>query len=397
MNVKESFRYRDRFFSLVYILYALLSVISWSQFSLVYSGFNKLYLAYQIFCIPCLMILYVETKPTSKVFLLYILLTMFSVYCSYVVHNMMFVLFVLFFFAAKNIDYRSLIKKDIVVKIVLFIVILLSYKVGFLHVIGTMSRATGKIRETLGFNYPTYVMYIVMLIEMEWMIIRNKNISYLELIFISIIGYYFGTITDARGEKFILLFVVVGVFLLKLTNFQLHKVLKNKFIKYFLILLPEIAGGVSYLVINFLKSSSPLYGEINQFFSWRINIIQLYYQNYGVKVFPTKVVLNYVGDEGKWVQVIDNIYLYLGIELGIIALLIYLGIASFLMNNAIKNENWILILIIVGFVILNLTEYVTLAPAIAIYCIMWKKQKEDRKVKVKYDNEPCGINHSTNI
>lgn len=401
MNNIRRFEYKDQLFSIIYIIYALLSVIYWSQLTAVYSQFEKVYLGYQLVCLPILVILYFWTKPTSKSFLLYIVLISLALYCTYVVKDTFFMMFIFFFFAAKGIDYKKLMQKDIVVKITIFLLILFLYKIGYLNNLGVISRATGEIRQTLGFNYPTYVMYMIMLISIEWIIIRGKHISYIEIVIIILIGNYFGNITDARGEKLTLFFICFGIFWVKLCESKLSEFFEQKGIKTLLILTPEIACLISYFFIMFLHPSNQWYSIINKFFSWRLNIIQMYYQDYGVKLLPSHITLNYIGDDGKWIQVIDNCYLYLGIKLGLLSLIVYLIIFSFLIYSAIKYKNNIMIIIMLSFVLLNIVEYVALAPSIAIYCITWCTMNNSPSIedkfrlnrKTKYGN----INNSSNL
>ncbi len=374
---KEVKDFRNKIFTLVYIMYGVFSVIEWSQVSTIYSGYEKIYLIFQIICLPILAYIYISSRPRKDIFMLYLVIVIYAVITGIILRDTRFLMFVFFFFAAVNVDYKNVFKKDIVVKIMLFIIIFFAFKAGYLNILGTISRENGEIRQTLGFSYPTYVMYMIMIISAEWIIIRNKSLTYFELIIILFLGYFFGKITDARGETFILYFIAIGACLIyKFPRLHFESFLENKFIKNILIILPEIACVCSYLIVLFLKPECRFYDTINRFSSWRLDIFQLYLRNYGLRVFPAKLDLNYLGVDGKWVQVIDNCYLYLGIQLGIICLLIYLIVFSYLIKNALDHHRSMIVFIMIGFVILNTVEYVTLSPAIALYCIVWSNNKE---------------------
>lgn len=374
---KEVKDFRNKIFTLVYIMYGVFSVIEWSQVSTIYSGYEKIYLIFQIICLPILACIYISSRPRKDIFMLYLIIVIYAVITGIILRDTRFLMFVFFFFAAVNVDYKNVFKKDIVVKIMLFIIIFFAFKAGYLNILGTISRENGEIRQTLGFSYPTYVMYMIMIISAEWIIIRNKSLTYFELIIILFLGYFFGKITDARGETFILYFIAISACLIyKFPRLHFESFLENKFIKNVLIILPEIACVCSYLIVLFLKPECRFYDTINRFSSWRLDIFQLYLRNYGLRVFPAKLDLNYLGANGKWVQVIDNCYLYLGIQLGIICLLIYLIVFSYLIKNALDHHRSMIVFIMIGFVILNTVEYVTLSPAIALYCIVWSNNKK---------------------
>ena len=71
-----------------------------------------------------------------------------------------------------------------------------------------------------------------MIISMEWIIIRAKQLTYLELVLISLLGYFFGKVTDALGETVTLYFVIIGVLLAcKLFKSKSYIFLENKLIR----------------------------------------------------------------------------------------------------------------------------------------------------------------------
>ena len=393
---KEVKGFRNRIFTLVYIIYGIFSVIEWSQISTIYNNYEKIYLVSQIVCIPVLVFLFISSHPRKKIFILYIIIASYALGVGFFLKDTRFLMFILFFFAAVNVDYKNTFRKDIIIKILLFLIIFLAYKAGYLNTLGIISRETGEIRQTFGFSYPTYVMYMIMIISMEWIIIRAKQLTYLELVLISLLGYFFGKVTDARGETVTLYFVIIGVLLAcKLFKSKSYIFLENKLIRTLLIIAPEIACVLAYLLVIILKPGSMLYGIINRFSSWRLDIFQIYLHNYGIRIFPAKLSLNYLGADGKWVQVIDNCYLYLGIQLGIICLITYLIIFSYLIKNALDYHRIIMVVIMIGFVILNTVEYVTLSPAIALYCVVWSKNMHRKEVRKR--NETRSFSSCTNL
>lgn len=386
--MKNITKLKNNAFAFLFIIYSFTSVINWTQLATKFSttdfSYQNFYFIIQLICVPFLFIIFCLSHPRIHEFIAALLLITYSIYVAYVERDNMLLMFVTLFFAARNSDVKYVLKKDLTVKIVTIILVFVLSHVGYLYNL-QLTRDGGQIRQTFGFNYPTYLMYAVMLIGIEYIIIRNKEISYFELAIISIIGFLVGKITDARGEIVTLFIVVIGsLFINKVKIVDINKLFKIRIIRYLIIVLPEIMCLLSYICVAFLKSSSSWYTILNKFASTRLDIFQYYFNEYGLRILPAKLDLNYLSGSGQWISVIDNCYLYLGIELGIISLLIFLGIFSFLIHNAIKNQKWIWLIIMLAFAILYLVEYVSLMPAIAIYCLTWKDKKVKR-MRIKHE------------
>lgn len=364
---------KDKIFFVIYILYGILSVINWSQYENKIVNFNNLYTIFQIvFSIILFTIFLFSNNHSAFELIVGSSCTLYLMYVTYVSKNPMLLMFVTFFMASKNINYRQLFRIDIVFKILSLMFIYFSYRLGYLENLELL-RSTGQIRQTFGFNYPTYLMYMIMIIGIEWIIIRNKNITFWEIVIITLIGILIGHITDARGELVTLLIVCLGTLLIN--KFGL---ISGKFInthKILFVILPEVICVISYIFVLCIKNTNSWYMIINKFTSSRLNIFQYYLEEYGVRLLPSNLNLNYLSGNGSWINVIDNSYLYLGIVLGLLSLFIYLFIFSFLIKKAIENSQYTLLIIMVAYMVLNMVEYVSLSPVIALYCITWQENK----------------------
>lgn len=373
LSKKNKLTWREKWLFLIFIIYGVLSLLDWSQFDGLIPELHIIYLYYQIITVPILFILFLGSHPSHKILIPAIIIFLFALYATIVESTPIFLMFVSFFYAGRNIKYRVLFKTDIVFKIITFLGIYFAYRIGYLTNV-VVNRGEG-IRQSFGFKYPTYVMYVVLIIAIEWLLIRKEKITWLEVIIILVIGSFINKFADSRGETIALFIACIGGLLLskfiKIQDFCLN----NKIVKVCLIILPEIICLLNYILVSTINIANPLYNIINKFTSSRLNIFQYYLNEYGLRFFPRKLALNYLNYNGSWLDVIDNSYLYLGILFGVIILLIYLGIFSFLIKNAIDNKNVTLIAIMCAFVILNMVEYVSLMPVVALYCLTWKTDR----------------------
>ena len=201
---------------------------------------------------------------------------------------------------------------------------------------------------------------------------------------ILILDIFMENLTDARGEAITLfLACLFSLLIYKVTPRKIKIHFNNKIVKYMIILMPEIFCIISYCIVYWLKTTDPIYNLVNSITSSRMDILKFYLTNYGVHTLPINFDVNYINGFGEHISAIDNGYLYLGIRLGLICLIIYLSICSYIIKTSIDTGNNFTIAIIFAFMLLNLVEYVSIIPAIALYCVMRSQVKQSKVVKLE--------------
>ena len=205
LSKKNKLTWREKWLFLIFIIYGVLSLLDWSQFDGLIPELHIIYLYYQIITVPILFILFLGSHPSHKILIPAIIIFLFALYATIVESTPIFLMFVSFFYAGRNIKYRVLFKTDIVFKIITFLGIYFAYRIGYLTNV-VVNRGEG-IRQSFGFKYPTYVMYVVLIIAIEWLLIRKEKITWLEVIIILVIGSFINKFADSRGE-IIAIFIV---------------------------------------------------------------------------------------------------------------------------------------------------------------------------------------------
>ena len=375
----------SKLFKIVYVTYGVLTMLNWTQLGTMYPIFQKIYLLDEIFSFIILYFIYLHSKPKKNNFIIALGIVLYLIYVTAVTREMNLLLFTVFFLAARSINYIDLFKRDIYLKIFSFLGIFYLGKIGFFPNMSVARDALSlRLRETFGFNYPTYAMYSIMIIGLEWLIIRKNKITYIELLCILILDIFMGNLTDARGEAITLfLACLFSLLIYKVTPRKIKIHFNNKIVKYMIILMPEIFCIISYCIVYWLKTTDPIYNLVNSITSSRMDILKFYLTNYGVHTLPINFDVNYINGFGEHISAIDNGYLYLGIRLGLICLIIYLSICSYIIKTSIDTGNNFTIAIIFAFMLLNLVEYVSIIPAIALYCVMRSQVKQSKVVKLE--------------
>lgn len=251
-----------------------------------YIGSEKLNLKeFLILCLCILLILLIELKLSSIELLIA----------------------VMFILCGRKVDFRSLVKIDITIKMICTIAIIVLCCLGYLKNIEGYYNGTYK--SSLGFMHPNTLGCLWLAILVEWLFLRYEVLKVYDFLFCGGMYLICMKITNSRtsGYSFILIFVLYIVAKL-MPNFY-----KLKFVKVAFCSLPFILAGISILITKLFESSNVFVtGIINHILSGRPFYQAYYWKMYGVKFFGQK----FTGD-----FVLDNAYIY--------SLLIY-GIVMFI-------------------------------------------------------------------
>lgn len=374
---KNIFKIRTNVIIIIFCIYSFLGIFTWSEFSKKIPQLAVFFIYLQMLMVSILMIIYLLGAPKINDLFICFGLIGFSIVCSIITKDIRLLMFIAFFYAARNIDYKKVLKYAFWTDLLSFFIIFCAYRIGYLSNY-IVVHGDGKLRQSLGFNYPTYPMYVLLIICIEY-IIFTDNISYLSTLLMLIITFYFSNLTDARGEFYALLIILIGVIVDKVKGIKrLLYLMNNSINKKIIILLPEFFAVISFFVVMYLNPGSLLYFNLNKLFSFRLEIFKYFYDYCGLHLWPMHINVAYI----MWntqITVIDNLYLSLGLNLGIIALAIYCFITSVLIENAMYKKSFKLLVIIISFVFLNLVESQTIAPFVALYVLTYESRDLNEK------------------
>lgn len=227
-------------------------------------------------------------------------------------------------------------------------------------------------RYGLGLIHPnTFFIYYFAFISLY--IHNRKKITMLSNSIILIISYYIYSLTNSRTGLIIIVLLLILDWIFSKININNHKILRKILIHFF-----GIFTIGNYLITVYGDISKPIYQGIDSLLSHRLQLTQGFYSNYGIKLFGNTITYKSVvnGVINNKQLVLDNTYMYLLIDMGLLfTIMIYL-IYYFLMKKLIYlNLNKEVVSIII-FMIYALTERVTVIQfnwsiLIFFYLINW--------------------------
>ena len=241
------------------------------------------------------------------------------------------VLFLFLFIAAsKNIKLENVAKIIFYSLIATTIVIIGLALLG--GILNTIFIRNTRVGYGMGFSHPNvcgHVILSICILRVYLIYDKIKIRDYIGLIttlFITLL------VTMSRSSVFMMILLIFMMILKKyIQTPNIYKILKNN-CKLFAIMLPTIS-----IVLGIIYSSSnSLMVKINDILSDRILWENIYYQNYGIKVFGTKIISNSsveIYNYNKNMQVLDNAYMNYMISYGTIFIILFVFAYYWFIHN----------------------------------------------------------------
>ena len=314
----------------------------------------------------CILIQTRYYKVKTIIFMFAILLI--CLYSYVITRNANIMILFFFIFAMKNIDFEKLLKYDIKMKIMLLLLNIVFISLGLLENIITY-RDNGSIRQTLGFASPNSFGGLVMSICFEWVYLRRKNINgltYLILI-LTTIGLEF--LCNSRTPEICIILLIVVIFVYK------RKIYLKKVLPY----LPIVLTIISLFLVYLYGKQNPIALRLDNILTTRLLCAYNFFQLYDINLFG-----NMFTSTGIWlgyVNTLDNAYLYLLLNQGIVLYIFVIFVNIALFKNAIKDNDRILAAILMVYCFYAFMERGTYFVTFNIFLlytkdIFFKKQEQ---------------------
>ncbi|WP_105207308.1 hypothetical protein [Streptococcus suis] len=234
----------------------------------------------------------------------------------------------LLIFAAVDLDFDRIVKWSMYLQIISLV---LTVSMSLLHMIPNdlfVSSAGGFLRNrySLGYTFPTFVPNYFCSIVIEYVYLRFRKVSWLEVLLIFVFNIYIYQQTGTR-LTFILVFMII-VFERVLRNYS------NIFVKsvpYSFILLSVI----TYLATVLYSPTNTIFVKLNFILSQRLRFAQQGLQNWGISLFGTSITWN---SDATNYNYVDFSYINMLVSYGIIVFLIVI-IGYTIYGFIIKKSN----------------------------------------------------------
>ena len=332
LSIKELLiKYSDLFYY-ISLLIGLLS-FTWIDFKN-NSFINKFDIYRIIISIFFLMLrgislLLIDKKYSYKSILISIPFLISLYFCKsvYLIQSLAFIL------CAYKIDKNKVIKIIIYSSIITFFISILGSLMGIVN----LNIEYYRFRLYFGFKHPSYfsIHYLAIIFGIWYLYLKDKYLSSTIIFILSAIFLYF--VPNTRTSSIILLIFPI---ILLISKYIVNS--NNKIFKYLIILLPIIFTLLS-LILMFVIKGAPS-NSFLETFTIRFTRANSYYQTCGIHLFKSSML---------W---LDNLYLFLLEEFGIICTIVYISLLTLLNINLIKEKNYYILSIAIFFLIYALMD-----------------------------------------
>lgn len=363
-NISHDNAIRTLIFSIIFSSYSFLSIIAmWSEYKYEAPIIYNFYKIYQYILIFILPIIYILSKPKIKEMVIYLALIVLGIYSLIKLHDYRFIMFILFLFAAINTNFLLIIKANFTADCFAFFLVLLSYFVGILPNTIYIRVGGERIRQSLGFAHPNFLGMVVMLIVLQYILLRKARFNIIDTIFSLVFVILFNEVCDSRASEFASIFVIVSVFIFNSFNSLKGKLKVKKLLINIIKLCPFLLATLSYVIVLYAVPGTTFYNNANKLLSSRLDIFQFYYKIVGLHLFPKPIYSLFMNSTFVGM---DNAYIYLLVSFGVIALIVYCSIIYKLISFCFLHKEYYLLFVTLALCIFGLVESTVIYPFVGV-------------------------------
>lgn len=249
------------------------------------------------------------------------------------------IVLLLFIVASKSINFKDLVKYDIKIKIAFLLIIVLLYYLGLTENY-FMYRSDGALRSSMGLSHPNTFGVYIFSICCEYIYIRYPNLKIKELILLLIATFVIDYFSDSRGSTYSMIILILGIVFI---NKKHTKILEKKAIQNIILSLFIIFTILSLWTANEYSKGNEIMYKLNEILSGRIRFSSQFLNDYSAKLFGNSMELLGVkeaNETGKQALVLDNAYVKLILQYGILSYLLF-GLSVYIsFRYAFKNKDY---------------------------------------------------------
>lgn len=332
-----------------------------------------------VFCIL------IQTRYYKIKTVLFIAVVLLICLYSYLVTNNSNIMILFFFiFSMKNINFDEFIKFDIKLKVLFLIFNIIFIYLGLLENVISY-RSDGTTRQALGFSSPNSFGGIVMSICFEWVYLKRKNINsfvYITLLFVVVL---LDLLCNSKTSELCIILLIVMLYIYK------RKIYFKKILPYIPILLTII----SILLVYLYGKQYSIAIKINDILTTRLECAYNFFELYNVNLFGNKFVASdvWLG----YVNTLDNAYLYLLLNQGIILYIFVMYVNIKLLKLAIENDDRFLLSILIVFLFYAFMERTAYFVIYNVFLLYSKDLFYKNEIEKDKKDERLNKYYSTNI
>lgn len=302
-----------------------------------------------------------KLKINIKKWILYIILFTISLMSYFITKESLILQLFLLIICSSTHYFDDIIRTDLKFKIIILIFIVFFHLFGF-SIIKLFWRS-GKIRYAFGFSQPNTFGYYILSFFFEFMYYIRKKITIKKLLIYSLLVLFFLNLANSRtAEISIALFVGIYIFtylIHKKINYNSKDSNKNIIIYSFSLIFIFLTI-ISFIFTNLYINGNNFALKYNEFFSDRLLI-----QSHFTKIYS----INILGNNIDYFDTLDNVYIRLLINFGVIGWLLYNIIYFKIIKKANNNKDTLILIIFFVLFIYGFMEWYIIRPVLNIFLI----------------------------
>ena len=266
-----------------------------------------------------------------------------------------FVYLFLFLICANQVSSIKIMEFSLAVRGICIAAVVLSSQVGMIedHMFDVHDRS----RHGLGFKYTTYSAILYSFVILIYIYLRREQMMLLEYVLLSAFGYYLFRMTDSRMAFLVSNLAMLFFYLLGRLPGGFRRFLLR--LRHLYLLVPFIFAGISVYASYAYSDTSGFWVRINEILSKRLELQSAAVKKYNWTAFGQKI--EWVGHfshgkSGKEYNFIDNSFVHVGLENGLLYLFLVLVLYSILIYRAYRLRDLYLIWTVLFVLLLSLTE-----------------------------------------
>ena len=257
-------------------------------------------------------------------------------------------------FSAKRVNWEKFFLRNVCFYLFLLASVFLCYRFGLLT--GFAFTRSGSTRTDIGFSHPNVYGAYLMVLCIAWMVLRYDKLKIYDYLLFSIVAVYNWIGPNSRASTLI---IVIMILVLPAYKY-LSKWIDCKGIRIFFSLSYPMAFIFSLICSVFYDENNHIFYLINSAFSGRIDFAHSFVNKYSPTLFGQKLQLVSSAQSminGKTPAILDNAYIRIFLESGILSTILFLGIITLASYKLICNHQFNLLLGLCLFSIYGIIEY----------------------------------------
>ena len=222
------------------------------------------------------------------------------------------------------------------------------------------------IRHSFGFYHPNSLGLTLMLIGMLLALIKNKLKSY-DFVFLIILCFSIKYFTDSRSAFYPLTILTTLLFIINYYEKIISKLFGKKLTVFSIFFILFIISLMFYMIIseNWME-------YVDNIINGRLNYGKQALDEYGITLLGQKITISIEWEVAKGAKyfVIDSLYYYFPIVVGIIPSLFLLGAYIYSVKQTIKEKNIKLYVILMLFVLYGIPESVAFTSGLCMFVFL---------------------------